>query len=95
MFLITVPAVDWSVTIWFERNLGFLSAICTSNIVHFTWCTKIPTTTIGSISFFHYYILPFIFGSLFPRTAGVAYREGVFNFIDENNHNKRQKLFIT
>ena len=95
MFLITVPAVDWSVTIWFERNLGFLSAICTSNIVHFTWCTKIPTTTIGSISFFHYYILPFISGSLFPRTAGVAYREDVFNFIDENNHNKRQKLFIT
>jgi hypothetical protein len=32
---------------------------------------------------------------LFPRTAGVAYREGVFNFIDENNHNRRQKLFIT
>jgi len=64
MFLITVPAVDWSVTIGFEGNLGFLAAICTSDIVHFTWCTIIPTTTIGSISFFHYYILPlFIFGS--------------------------------
>jgi hypothetical protein len=32
---------------------------------------------------------------LFPRTVGVAYREDVFNFIDENNHNRRQKLFIT
>jgi hypothetical protein len=64
MFLITVPAVDWSVTIWFERNLGFFTTICTSNIVHFTWCTKIPTTTIGSISFFHYYILPFLYSVL-------------------------------
>lgn len=68
MFLITVPAVDWSVTIWFERNLGFLAAICTGYIMHFTRCAIIPTTTIGSISFFHYYILPFfyIIGSLFP-----------------------------
>jgi hypothetical protein len=85
MFLITVPAVDWSVTIWFERNLGFFSAICTSYIVHFTWCTKIPTTTIGSISFFHYYILPFfIFGSLFPSNRWSAYIEEVFNLMDKN-----------
>jgi hypothetical protein len=61
MFLITVPAVDWSVTIWFERNLGFLTAICTSYIMHLTRCAIIPTTTIGSISFFHYYILPLLY----------------------------------
>jgi len=92
MFLITVPAVDWSVTIGFERNLGFLTAICTSNIVHFTWCTIIPTTTIGSISFFHYYILPlFIFGSLFPRTDGWRYRHVVFNLMDKNQRKKASK----
>jgi hypothetical protein len=88
MLLITIPTVDGSVTIGRERNLGFLTAICTSNIVHFTWCTKIPTTTIGSISFFHYYILPlFIFGSLFPRTAGLAYIEQVFNLMDKKKSN--------
>lgn len=96
MFLITIPTVDGPVTIWRERNLGFLTAICTSNIVHFTWCTIIPTTTIGSISFFHYYILPFLYSvHCFLRTAGLAYREEVFNFIDDNKVEKRQKLFIT
>ncbi len=72
MLLITIPTVDGSVTIGRERNLGFLTAICTSNIVHFTWCTIIPTTTIGSISFFHYYILPFyirFFVSFEPLTG--------------------------
>jgi hypothetical protein len=59
MFLITFPAVDGSVTIGFEGNLGLFSAICTRNIVHLTGCAIIPTTTIGSFSFFHYYILPF------------------------------------
>ena len=61
MFLITVPTVDGSVTIGFEGNLGFLSAICTRNIVHFTGCAIIPTTTIGSFSFFHLYILPLFY----------------------------------
>jgi hypothetical protein len=61
MFLITVPTVDWPVTIGFEGNLGFLSAICTRNIVHFTGCAIIPTTTIGSFSFFHLYILPLFY----------------------------------
>jgi len=61
MFLIAVPTVDGPVTIGFEGNLGFFSAICTGNIVHFTGCTIIPTTTIGSISFFHYYILPLFY----------------------------------
>gem|GEM_PF-4722853 len=61
MLLITIPAVDWSVTIWFERNLGFLAAICTCDIMHFTRCAIIPTTTIGSISSFHYYILPLLY----------------------------------
>jgi len=61
MFLIAVPTVDGSVTIGCERNLGFLTAICTSNIVHFARCAIIPMTTIGSFSFFHYYILPFLY----------------------------------
>lgn len=61
MFLIAVPTVDGPVTIGFEGNLGFFSAICTGNIVHFTGCTIIPTTTIGSFSFFHYYILPLFY----------------------------------
>lgn len=61
MLLIAVPTVDGSVTIGFERNLGFFSAICTGNVVHFTGCTIIPTTTIGSFSFFHYYILPLFY----------------------------------
>jgi hypothetical protein len=65
MFLITVPTVDGSVTIGFEGNLGFLSAICTSNIVHFTGCAIIPTTAIGSFSFFHLYILPLFYRWLF------------------------------
>ena len=61
MFLIAVPTVDRPVTIGFEGNLGFFSAICTGNVVHFTGCTIIPTTTIGSFSFFHYYILPLFY----------------------------------
>jgi len=92
MLLITVSTVDWPVTIWCERNLGFLTAICTSNIVHFTRCAIIPTTTIGSISFFHYYILPFLYSVLcFLRTAGQAYGEEVFNFID-NKMTRGQKI---
>jgi len=96
MFLITVPAVDWSVTIWFERNLGFFPAICTSYIVHLTRCAIVPTTTIGSFSFFHYYILPFYISVLrFLRTAGLPYRDEVFNFIAETSSIEREKLFIT
>jgi hypothetical protein len=69
MLLITVPAVDRSGTIWFERNLGFLSAICTSNIVHFARSAIVPTT-IGSFSSFHYYILPFFYFAVFLRFLG-------------------------
>ena len=97
MFLIAVPAVDGSVTIGFERNLGFLSAICTSNIVHLTRCAIIPASTaIGSFSFFHYYILPFFISSVlrFLGTAGLAYKDEVFNFMDKNRRTKYQKFFI-
>ena len=83
MFLITVPTVDGSVTIGFEGNLGFLSAICTRNIVHFTGCTIIPTTTIGSFSFFHYDILPLFYlrAPCFLGAAGLPYTNRVFNLM--------------
>ena len=86
MFLITVSTVDGSVTIGFEGNLGFLSAICTSYIVHFTWCTIIPTTTIGSFFFFHYDILPlcYCWAPCFLGAAGLANTDEVFNLMDIN-----------
>jgi hypothetical protein len=84
MFLIAVPAVDGSVTIGFEGNLGFLSAICTGNIVHFTGCAIIPTSTIGSFSFFHYFILPlfYLWAPCFLGAAGLPYTNPVFNLMD-------------
>ncbi len=97
MFLITVPAVDWSVTIWFERNLGFLTAICTGYIMHFTRCAIIPTTTIGSISFFHLYILPFLYlrflVSVEPREGNINMR--YLTLWIKNWRKQEQKVFIT
>ncbi len=40
MFLVAVPAIYRSVTGWLERHFGFLTAISTGCLVHFSWSAK-------------------------------------------------------
>jgi len=45
MLTIAILAIHRSCAIWFERNLCFLSAFCTSDLVHFSRAAKTATST--------------------------------------------------
>ncbi len=57
MFLITVPAVNWSRTIWFKGNFCFFSTICACYLMHFSGCVTIATASI--IVSIHFLLHPF------------------------------------
>jgi len=58
MFLITFLTINWSITIWFERNFCLFSTICTSYLVHFSRTSIESSFSIFSI---HIYFFPFFY----------------------------------
>jgi hypothetical protein len=48
MFLVAFPAIYRSVTGWLERYFGFLTAISTGCLVHFSWSSETAAASSAS-----------------------------------------------
>lgn len=54
MLLIALPAIHRFCTVWFERYFTFFPTICTSRLMHFSWCAAKTTASVFSIHSFYF-----------------------------------------
>lgn len=54
MLLITIPAIHRFCTVWFERYFTFFPTICTSRLMHFSWCAAKTTASVFSIHSYYF-----------------------------------------
>jgi len=84
MFLVAVPAIYRSVAGWLERYFGFLTAIRTGCLVHFSWSAKTAAASSASEAAAATSIVAHIYFSVWLICLKGRYRELSQDLLDLN-----------